>query len=117
ASVERRPADEVLLEVATGFHALLEDKRDLVRVFFRESQTNPEVAKRLAGIIGEGVGLLARYLEARVAAGELRPHDPDVAARSMLYTIQMLHMTRGRTDGFIPEMVENLLRGIERKGA
>lgn len=115
AASQERPADEVLLEIATGFYALLEDRKDLVRVFFRESRINPEVEKRLASTIGEGVELLARYLEARVAAGELRPHDPEVAARSLLYTIQMLHLTRVPADPFVPELVENTLRGIERQ--
>ena len=114
AASYERPADEVLPEIAGDFYALLEEKRDLVRVFFRESQTNPEVGKRLADIIREGVGLLARYLAARIAVGELRPHDPEVAARTLLYTVQMLHMT-GRTlaDDFVPKMVENLLYGIK----
>jgi hypothetical protein len=43
--------------------------------------------------------------------GELRPHDPEVAARTLLYTVQMLHMTGVPVDGFVPEMVEILLVG------
>ncbi|MDQ3589338.1 MAG: TetR/AcrR family transcriptional regulator [Chloroflexota bacterium] len=114
AASYERPAEEVLPEIAGDFYALLEEKRDLVRVFFRESQTNPEVGKRLVDIIREGVGLLARYLAARIAVGELRPHDPEVTARTLLYTVQMLHIT-GRTpaDDFVPKMVENLLYGIK----
>jgi hypothetical protein len=61
------------------------------------------------------VVLLARYLAARIAVGELRPHDPEVAARSLLYTVQMLHMTRAAADNFIPEMVDNLLVGIKTR--
>jgi AcrR family transcriptional regulator len=112
ASYER-PTDEVLLEVANGFYALLEERRDLVRVFFRESQTNPEVGKRLESVIGEGVGLLTRYLSARIAVGELRSHDPEIVARSLLYTVHMLHMTQVPAEGFVPEMVEDLLHGIK----
>ena len=111
ASYER-PAGEVLLEIATGFSALLMEKDDLVRVFFRESQVNPEVGERLADVVREGVGLLARYLAARIAVGELRPHDPEVTARTLLYTVQMLHLTGMPADDFVPEMVENLLLGI-----
>ena len=110
-----RPADEVLLEISKSFYALLKEKDDLVRVFFRESQVNPQVGKRLADIIREAVELLARYLVARIAVGELRPHDPEVAARSLLYTVQMLHMTRVAPDNFIPEMVDNLLLGIKTR--
>ena len=107
-----RPTDNVLLEIASSFCALLEEKKDLVQVFFRESQVNPEVGIRLASIIEEGVELLTRYLAARIAVGELRPHDPEVVARSVLYTVQMLHITRAPAEGFIPKMVENLLHGI-----
>ena len=110
-----RPADEVLLEISESFYALLKERDDLVRVFFRESQVNPQVAERLANIIREAVELLARYLAARIAVGELRPHDPEVAARSLLYTVQMLHMTRVAPDNFIPEMVDNLLLGIKTR--
>ncbi len=110
-----RPADEVLLEISKSFYALLKEKDDLVRVFFRESQVNPQVGMRLANIIREAVELLARYLAARIAVGELRPHDPEVAARSLLYTVQMLHMTRVAADNFIPEMVDNLLLGIKTR--
>ena len=110
-----RAADEVLLEISKSFYALLKEKDDLVRVFFRESQVNPQVGKRLADIIREAVELLARYLAARIAVGELRPHDPEVAARSLLYTIQMLHMTQVANDNFIPEMVDNLLLGIKTR--
>ncbi len=110
-----RPADEVLLEISKSFYALLKEKDDLVRVFFRESQVNPQVGKRLADIIREAVELLARYLTARIAVGELRPHDPEVAARSLLYTVQMLHMTRVAADNFIPEMVDNLLLGVKTR--
>jgi AcrR family transcriptional regulator len=111
ASYER-PADEVLLQIASSFYALLEEKKDLVRIFFRESQINPEVGKRLSEIIREGVELLTGYLTARIAVGELRPHDPEVVARSLLYTVQMLHMTRGPAEGFVPEFAQIVLRGV-----
>jgi AcrR family transcriptional regulator len=110
-----RPADEVLLEISESFYALLIEKEDLVRVFFRESQVNPQVGKRLTNIIREAVELLARYLAARIAVGELRPHDPEVTARSLLYTVQMLHLTRVAADTFIPETVDNLLLGIKTR--
>ena len=112
ASYER-PAGEVLPETVRGISALLAENDDLVRVFFRESRVSWEVGKRLADVMREEVGLLARYLAARIAVGELRPHDPEVAARTLLYTVQMLHMTGVPADGFVPEMVEILLWEIK----
>lgn len=115
ASPHERPAAEVLLETATGFHALLKEKEQLVRVFFREAQTNPAVAAKLSELIREGVDLVARYLAARVAAGELRPHNSEVTARTLLYTVFMAHLTRLPGDRFLPEMVDGLLTGIQAR--
>jgi hypothetical protein len=58
------------------------------------------------------VELLTRYLTARITVGDLRPHDPEVVARSLLYTVQMLHMTRVPAEGFVPEFAQIVLRGV-----
>jgi hypothetical protein len=63
-------------------------------------------------VVGGQFTALARYLEGRVAAGELRPHDADLAARAMLYPI-FLGTQRGR----VPResgisIVEMLYRGL-----
>lgn len=66
-------------------------------------------------MIREGVELLRRYLRERVEAGELRPHDTEVTARSLLYAVFMLHLTRGPADRFVPELVGNTLRGLSAR--
>lgn len=105
------PARDVLAEVLEGFYELLRSNEKLVAVFFGESRTNPKVGERLQQMIGEGVGLLSRYLRERVEAGELRPHDAEVTARSLLYTVFMLHLTRVPSRPFVPELIETTLRG------
>ena len=114
AASSERPAREVLPRIVEGFRALLGEKDDLVRVFFRESQVNPEVGRKLAETIQEGVELLSGYLRARIAAGELRDLDPEAAAKALLYAVQMAHMTREPAGTFERQLVENLLRGIEK---
>ncbi len=109
------PAREVLTEVLEGFYGLLGRNERLVAVFFGESRTNPQVGERLQQMIREGVELLRLYLRERVEAGELRPHDAEVTARSLLYTVFMLHLTRVPADRFVPELVGNTLRGLSAR--
>jgi AcrR family transcriptional regulator len=68
-----RPAGVVLPELAAGFRRLLADHAELVALFFAASRANPAVRAGLYGFVAEGQQLLADYLAARVAAGELRP--------------------------------------------
>src|SRR5437764_10263335 len=106
------PASEVLQEVAGDFAALLAEREPLMRIVARESQTNPRVVAVLQRVIEEAVALLAGYLDARIRAGGLRPHDPRVTARALLYLVVMLCLTRTPADGFLPAFVDTLRRGV-----
>jgi AcrR family transcriptional regulator len=106
-----RPAGQVLPELAHAFHALLVERDSLLRVVARESQTDPRMAAALQRVIEGAAGLLRAYLDARVAAGELRPHDTDVTARTLFQTIVMLRLTRTPAEAFLPTFLETLLRG------
>jgi AcrR family transcriptional regulator len=112
ASPDRdRPAGEVLLEVGRGFAAMLREHRPLLRVMVREAPTNPAVAERVERAQREGVRLLSEYLESRVAAGELRPHDTRATARLLLYAVLMAHLTDGLDDRFLAPVVDTILHG------
>ena len=114
AASSERPAREVLPRIVEGFRALLGEKDDLVRVFFRESQVNPEVGRKLAETIQEGVELLSAYLRVRIVAGDLRDLDPEATAKALLYAVQMAHMAHEPAGTFERQLVENLLYGIEK---
>lgn len=110
-----RPAGEVLLEVAQSFAALLHEHRPLLQVMIREAPSNPAVADRVERARREGVRLLAEYLDSRVAAGELRPHDTEAAARLLLYAAFMANLTDTPTDRFLPAVVDSILWGIHAR--
>jgi hypothetical protein len=57
--------------------------------------------------------LFTRYLSARIAAGELRPHDPEVTVRMLVGSILALHLTNAPVETCLPEVIDTLLRGIE----
>src|SRR6266545_2026229 len=92
-----RPAADVLVEVAERFVAMLRERRSLLRVMLREllreAPANAAVAERVAQAQRESARLLGDYLASRVAAGELRPHDTEAAARLLLTTMVMSQLT------------------------
>jgi AcrR family transcriptional regulator len=107
-----QPAVEVLTEIATRFSALLGARTDLLHLVSRESQTNEAVAAALGDVMAEGTELIAAYLDARVAAGELRPHDTSVPARGLFWAIVTMHLAQSPDDGFETALVDLLVNGL-----
>jgi AcrR family transcriptional regulator len=83
------PAAEVLPQLVRQMYELLTERTDLVRVVMATSQTHPEMRRRMDALTDEAQTLLARYLQARIEAGELRAHNPHAAARMLLFTVVM----------------------------
>ena len=57
----------------------------------------------------EGVRLLADYLESRVAAGELRPHDCEASARLVFYAVFAAHLSGTPPEPFMPAIFQDVL--------
>lgn len=110
-----RPASEVLTEVAVGFSRMLDDRTDLLRFVVAESNRNPLVAAALGRVMDEGLELLSGYLQARIAAGELRLHDPTVPARALFWAIITKHLGQAPVDSFETDLVALLLDGIRAR--
>jgi AcrR family transcriptional regulator len=105
-----RPAAVVLPALAAGFRRLLAEHAELVTLFFAAARANPAVRADLQAFVTEGQQLLADYLAARVAAGELRPHDTRTAAQLLLSTLAIGQVTGADTDP--AAVVELLLHGL-----
>ncbi len=110
-----RPAAEVLADIATGFSRMLDERTDLLRVVVAESDTNPVVAEALGRVSEEGLDLLSACLQARIAAGDLRPHDPTVPARTLFWAIITSHLGQASVDGFETDLVALLLDGLRAR--
>jgi AcrR family transcriptional regulator len=107
-----RPAAEVLLEVARGFARMLDENRSVMQLMLREAPSNPLIAERIERSRREGTRLLTEYLQSRVAAGELRPHDSDAAARLLMYGVVAAHLAGTPPEPFVPAAVDILLQGL-----
>jgi AcrR family transcriptional regulator len=83
------PAAEVLPQIARRMYDLLTERADLVRVVMATSQTHPDMRNRMDTLTDEAQTLLARYLQARIEAGEVRVHSVAAAARTLLFTVVM----------------------------
>ncbi|HLJ82118.1 MAG TPA: TetR/AcrR family transcriptional regulator [Ktedonobacterales bacterium] len=107
-----RPARDVLREAATRAYLLLSERGGALRVMAREALVRQDIqqAFRLAQAVAFGV--LARFFDARIATGELRPHNPDVSARMLIGSVLALYTTGVPAESFLEEMVDNLLDGI-----
>ena len=84
----------------------------LLRLVIAESGTNPVVAEALQRLTNEGERLMVDYLNARIEAGELRPHDPSVPARALFWAVITKHLGPPRQDDFERDLVNVLLEGI-----
>jgi AcrR family transcriptional regulator len=105
-----RPAAVVLPELAAGFRRLLAEHAELVTLFFTAGRANPALRAGLQGFVGEGQALLAGYLDSRVAAGELRPHDTRAAAQLLLSSVALGQVTGAGVDP--AAVVDTLLHGL-----
>jgi AcrR family transcriptional regulator len=94
ANTSGRTVFEVFYELSCGFLDLLDRKSDLVSLFLHEVDTNPVVKKAWSNLVLEGVSLLQKYFETQVAAGSIKITHTESAARNLLGTIFMFHLTR-----------------------
>jgi AcrR family transcriptional regulator len=81
-----RSAADVLPEMVRDYRRVLSENIGLVSLFFSAS-TNDHVRAAMLEFIAEGQKLLADYLASRVAAGELRPHDTQLLAKTLLAAV------------------------------
>ncbi|HWP30608.1 MAG TPA: TetR/AcrR family transcriptional regulator [Fimbriimonadales bacterium] len=106
-----RPAREVLLEQAQEIYRLFDKKQSLIRVFVREAMNKPRLYELWVKHIKEGARHLAKYLQARVDAGELRKHNTEMSARMLLHSVILFHIV-GDPPEKLNEVVDCLLYGI-----
>jgi AcrR family transcriptional regulator len=109
---DKRPAAEVLLELARGFARVLHEHRSVVQLMLREAPSNAAVRQRLDRGREEGVRLVAGYLASRVEGGELRPHDCENSARLLFYGVLAAHLANTPSEPFLSSAVDTLLHGL-----
>ena len=96
---EGTSAAETMPRIARGWVELVHGQGDLVVMLVSEAHAHPEVGAAFRTLLDEIRGALTRYLDGRVAAGELRSDLPsEVAAASFLSSLLMFFYTRRHLD-------------------
>lgn len=112
ASAGDRPVREVLVQAGLRANEVLTERSELFRIVVREFTTRPEMREGFKAFQAIALGLLTRYLEARIAAGELRSHNPDVTARMLIGSVLAGYVLRIPAEPYVTEVVDTMLSGI-----
>jgi AcrR family transcriptional regulator len=112
AQAETLPVREFMLLAATRGYALMGERQDLLRIVFHEALSRPEMLQRIRVLQQMGIALLVGYLNGRIAAGELRPHNAEATARMLVGSILALRLTGAPAEPYITDIIDNLLCGV-----
>ena len=96
---EGTSAAETMPRIARGWVELVHRQGDLVVMLVSEAHAHPEVGDAFRTLLDDIRGALSRYLDGRVAAGELRSGLPtEAAAATFLSSLLMFFYTRRHLD-------------------
>lgn len=112
ATPPERPARETLLDLGMRVYAFAQDRRALLRLVGREIIWQPETRQIGLAIRGYALEMLGRYLQSRVEAGELRPHNSDVVGQTFVSSVLIVAIAELPADPYIPGAVDLILQGI-----
>lgn len=107
------PAREGLLFFAHRLTLLLPEKRRIIRLLVRELLSpRSNVLTQVISLRQEVVALLSVYLQRRIAAGELRPHQPFVPMHMLVSSLLILLLLDQPLEPYVAQFVETILDGI-----
>lgn len=113
-SISDLPARDGLLRFAQGLADLLTRKRPVFRLIARELLSpRSEMLPHVLSFREEVMALLMGYLQSRIDAGDLRPHQPLISIHMLVSSFITLQLLDQPLDLFVEAFVETLLSGIE----
>jgi TetR/AcrR family transcriptional regulator, cholesterol catabolism regulator len=107
------PAQEGLALFASQLAELMAEKRLVLRLLVREllSPRSSLLAEVLA-FRAEVIGMLTAYFESRIAAGELKPHQPLISIHMLFSSLMVLLLLDQPLEPYVTQFVEMILEGI-----
>ena len=109
------PAREGLLLFAQRFAELLPEKRRVIRLLIRELLSpRSTMLTEVIALRQEGIALFSEYLQRRIEAGELRPHQPLVPMHMLISSLLILTILDQPLEPYVMQFVETILDGIRQ---
>jgi AcrR family transcriptional regulator len=107
------PAREGLLHFTQRLVQLLPEKRHAFRLAARE-MLSPRSTMLTEVIMfrQEAIALFSQYLQGRIDAGELRPHQPLVSLHMLVSSLLILLLLDQPLEPYIEQFVDTILDGI-----
>lgn len=115
SGAEALPVREFLIQALTRGYTAMAERQDLLRLVLHEALARPQLQERLRMFQRMILGLMSGYLDGRVAAGELRPHDTQLTARMIGGALFALQFTGLPAEPYVAQVVDTLLGGIEAR--
>lgn len=107
------PAHDGLLMFASRAAQLLPEKRRVIRLLVRELLSpRSTVLVHITTLRGSVMALLTSYLEQRIAAGELRVHQPHIAIHMLVSSLLILLLIDQPSEPYVASLVDIILNGI-----
>jgi AcrR family transcriptional regulator len=107
------PAHAGLLLFARRLTQLLPEKRRVLRLLIRELLSPRTVMlKDVLAFRQEGIALFSAYLQSRIDAGELRPHQPLVPLHMLISSFLILLIVEQPLEPYYEQFVETIWEGI-----
>jgi AcrR family transcriptional regulator len=112
AELPDQPAREALMGLASRIYALIQERRAIVRLALRDGLWRPDTREMAMRARETALGIVARYLQSRVAMGELRPHDSMVVAQTVASSVFVVGVAGLPFDPYVTGALDVILRGI-----
>jgi AcrR family transcriptional regulator len=119
--VQGVPVREALVRLGRRYLELLDRNRKYVTMVHTAAQHDPDVARVLGEFMATGLQAAQRFMDERVAAGELRPHDTAVSIRLLHHCLSWIGTMQYRLsppfppldrERFVQDAIDMVLAGI-----
>ena len=119
------PPEIALPQLISGILTLQDNPTlvNLIKLFFSEAVSMPEVADSVANVQKANLDTLVAYLQIQVEKGRMKPHNTEVSARMFVSTILIHVMAHhvfpklavgfGERDAYVKQVVDTFLNGLK----
>lgn len=107
-----KPVRETLLDLTTRVYAFVQERRAFLHLIVRDIMWRPETRAMGMAVRERALTALVRYLQSRVAAGELRPHDSVVVGQLFASNVILVSLAGLPPEPYLTGAIDVILQGI-----